>query len=424
MPKPALLLASLASVMLVCAAPVSSALLGGVLAEPKEYLLGYAPGQKSLVVPTVEKLGAKVVGGDDALGVLVVQTRDAASLLALVGGLLDFAEPQGTARAAGAQWNGAQWNGAQWNGVQWNGVQWNGAQWNGAQWNGNAYEAPADPGRHFQWGLDEVRAPDAWEKERGSGAATLCVVDSGIDPQHPDLRENVRLAADGGYGWDLLGSDAQPFDDAGHGTHVAGVAAARHSNGFGVAGVSNSDIVAAKVLDANGRGKTSDVAFGIRWCADQDAEVVLLALAVDGRPKTVDRALEYADERGVTLVASAGNGGPCRSCVAYPASDARVLAVAASGPDAMASFSSTGSQVDVVAPGVDIASTFPGEAFAYGSGTSQAAAFAAGVALLVLEHEPALSPAEVRERLAQTARVGEIAGAPAGLLDAEAALEG
>jgi subtilisin family serine protease len=180
--------------------------------------------------------------------------------------------------------------------------------------------------------------------------------------------------------------------------------------------VGNARIMSAKVLDRTGQGNESDLAFGLVWCASHGAKVALMALSITDTGPTLDRALQYAYDHDVLMVASAGNGG---GAVAYPAADARVVGVEAiDGNLALAPFSARGPGAEVSAPGVDVLGTFPGGAYAFGSGTSQAAAYAAGVAALMRGANPALSAAEATRILETTGQ--RAPDAP--LLDANAAL--
>ncbi|HUR67686.1 MAG TPA: S8 family serine peptidase [Candidatus Thermoplasmatota archaeon] len=359
-------------------------------------------------------LGANVLLSDEDLDILVVSSNDLTGLLTSVLSIpgVTYTEKDDATHTAGAQWNGAQWNGAQWNG----------AQWNGAQWNGNT-SSDADPGLLWQWGLTATKAPLAWKAE-GTSGASLCILDSGVAWDHPDLESNV----DAGHGINLIDPTKSAYDDAGHGTHMAGVAAAQIGNGFGVAGVANADILPVKVLKSDGTGTESDLAIGLAWCANHGAKVALMALSVTDDGPTLRKAIQYAHDHDVLLVASAGNGG-CSDCVAYPARDKDVLAVGAvSQTLSRASFSSRGGQVDLAAPGVDILGPFPGDKFVYGSGTSQAAAFVAGAAALVRGAHPELSADAARARLEGHARDIGVPGVDAsfghGLLDVDAALGG
>ncbi|HET6403534.1 MAG TPA: S8 family serine peptidase [Candidatus Thermoplasmatota archaeon] len=386
------LLAPLAVALLI--APAASAgTLSTVLDEPREFLVGYNEGALGDALTLLAKLDVDVLGKNEQLRLLVVSTRATAQFLALAPAdpAVEYVEGNDIVRLAGAQWNGAQWNGAQWNG----------AQWNGAQWNGEG----GDPGAADQWGLAATRAPQAWNTTTGERRAELCVLDSGVAWEHPDLAANVWRGPAGARGFNAIDPRQSAYDDAGHGTHVAGVAAAAVRNGIGGAGVGNVSIMPVKVLGADGTGKEDDLAAGIVWCADNGADVALMALSVDEEGPTLRKALDYAAKRDVLLVASAGNTGACTSCVAYPARDANVVAVSATARDgSLAPFSARGPQVELAAPGVDIASTFVGDAYASGSGTSQAAAFVAGAAALARDADPSASARDVRDRLKASAQ--------------------
>ena len=393
-------------------------------------LVGYHHGDRNAALLSVDLAGGKVLRESKALGLLVVSVENPKGFAAtlLTSPSIAYVETNEPTRMNGVQWNGAQWNGAQWNGAEWNGAQWNAGEWDGAAWNGQ-HGAPAgadDPGRRLQWGLPEVKAPQAWNRTMGTRATDLCVLDSGVAWDHKDLAANAWTGPDGSHGHNILTGTANAYDDAGHGTHVAGIAAASVSNAYGTAGIGNVRVMAVKVLSADGTGTEADLAFGLAWCADHDAEVAVMALGVDDAGPTLDRALAYAAKKDVLLVASAGNGG-ASSGVGYPARDPRVVAVTATGKDgALASFSSRGPQAELAAPGVDILSTFPGDRFVYGSGTSQAVGFVAGAAALVRDANPGLSAPQARAVLDGTAKdvgpSGRDASYGHGLLDVSAAV--
>lgn len=425
-------LAPVLLVGLMLAIPAATALSLPGLGESGELIVGVEEGALGETRERLLALGGSVVSADLDLGFLVVKANDVSALLAAASALpaVEYVEINDATRMDATQWSGAQWNAVEINGAQWNGAQWNdaeasGAQWNGAQWNGEQWEsgpdfAKPDPGRGWQWGLERVHAPDAWNATEGTNAATLCVLDTGVDLDHPDLAAN--LAA----GRNVIDPSQAPDDDAGHGTHIAGIAAAVVGNGHGVAGVGNLDVLPVKVLDADGTGRESDLATGLAWCANAGADVAVMALGVDDDGPTVRNAIAYARERDVLLLASAGNGG-CDGCVNFPARHPDVIAVGAVGLTGNATaFSARGGALDLAAPGQDILSTFAGGEFRFGTGTSQAVAFAAGVATLLRDAEPDLSASETRDRLHATAedagKTGWDSATGHGVVDAAAAI--
>ncbi|HAM79657.1 S8 family peptidase [Ornithinibacillus bavariensis] len=238
---------------------------------------------------------------------------------------------------------------------------------------------PNDPyfSPSYQYGLFNTYASQAWDVARGSSNQEIAVLDTGVDYNHPDLDGKVIR------GYDFVQNDMAPMDQNGHGTHVAGIAAAETNNATGIAGMApNTKILAVRVLDANGSGSLANIADGIIYAADAGAEVINLSLGCDCATKTLENAVNYAWNKGVVLVAAAGNDGV--NTTFEPASYANVIAVGAvDSNNRKASFSNWGTWVDVMAPGVDIASTYPGNRYVYMSGTSMASPYVAGQAALL-----------------------------------------
>ena len=170
-----------------------------------------------------------------------------------------------------------------------------------------------DPLFAHQWALDQVNAPEAWARGARGAGTTVAVVDTGVDLQHPDL--SSKLVA----GHDFVASNGDcppgPQDENGHGTHVAGIAAAVTNNGIGVAGVApDAQIMPVRVLDADGSGSSEDVAAGIRWAADHGAEVINLSLGelpivgqLEPLNQEIEDAVTHAWDQGSLVVAAAGN---------------------------------------------------------------------------------------------------------------------
>jgi thermitase len=255
---------------------------------------------------------------------------------------------------------------------------------------------PDDPFFSTQYGLDAINAMQGWDTTTGSSSVTIAIVDSGVDLTHPDLAGNLVA------GYDFVNDDADAMDDNGHGTHVAGIAAAVTDNGTGVAGVSwGAQIMPVKVLNAGAGGTFDDVAQGIIWAVDNGAQVINLSLGGTTNSPVLQSAIAYAYSQGVVVVAAAGNA---NSAVLYPAAYDPVIAVAASdASDNRAGFSNYGPEVDVTAPGVNINSTALGGGYENRSGTSMAAAFVTGEVALLLSINNGLTPDEVAYIVESTA---------------------
>ncbi|QLD89342.1 S8 family serine peptidase [Natronomonas salina] len=276
-------------------------------------------------------------------------------------------------------------------------------------------------GQRLPWGVDRVDADVLHEHgETGSGA-DVAIIDTGIDADHPDLQAN--LGAGVSY-VDCQGSDCDRAwsDDNDHGTHCAGVAAAVDDS-EGVVGVATqATLHAVKVLDENGSGYLSDVAAGIEHTADQGWDVGNLSLGASSGSRTLRDACRYAADEGVLLVAAAGNSGPCTDCVGYPAVYDTVVAVGSTdADDALSSFSATGPELELAAPGEGVESTVRGGYASY-SGTSMACPHVSGAAAQLMAG--GYTNREARQRLHDTAEdVGLDATEQGyGLLDADAAV--
>jgi len=261
---------------------------------------------------------------------------------------------------------------------------------------------PNDPYYPRQWGPEAMSLPYAWEFTKGSSSVTVAVIDTGVQTDHPDLAGHITT------GYDFYNRTTYVRDINGHGTHVAGIIGAVTNNAIGIAGINwNVRIMPLKVTDDSGSGylDLSMIIEALRYAADHGADVVNMSFqigdATTGEDPFMDQAIEYAYSKGVTMVAAAGNDG--KPWVAYPARDPRVIAVGAVGPDLVrASWSNYGSEVDVVAPGSDILSTWPTNSFANASGTSMATPHVAGLAALMIA-SGVRGPAAVAKALHETA---------------------
>jgi subtilisin family serine protease len=264
-------------------------------------------------------------------------------------------------------------------------------------------------------GVDRIDAEPALSANTGAGVL-VAVLDTGIDLLHPDLTGALLRDSRGNVvGCAAISGLASVQDDNGHGTHVAGTIAAKYTAG-GVVGVAPGvKLMPVKVLDHTGSGSYSSITAGIVWAADHGAKVLNMSLGGTAASNTLQAAVTYAANRGVQIVCAAGNNGAEKvagaSTVGYPARYAQCIAVGAwldtdgkpggLGPqinwgfdDTLAPFSATGPEVDIVAPGVAIRSTWPGGGYNVMSGTSMATPHVTGVMARILAAS-AVSPRTV-----------------------------
>jgi parallel beta-helix repeat protein len=260
-----------------------------------------------------------------------------------------------------------------------------------------AFYVPNDPYWAQQWGPKKIEADLAWNTTVGSSDILVAIVDTGINYNHPDLAASyVPL----GYDW--VTPDSNPMDDHGHGTHCAGIVAAKINNGVGMAGLAQVRIMTEKVLNSAGWGYDSWVAEGIYHATDAGARIISMSLGGSEDSSAIHDAIKYAYNHGVLLVAAAGNEG--NDLENYPAAYEGVVAVTATDPsDYLAWFSSYGSWVELSAPGVGIYSTVLGNSYASWSGTSMACPHVSGVAALVWSQCTNLTNTAIRYILKQSA---------------------
>ena len=209
-----------------------------------------------------------------------------------------------------------------------------------------AFGKPNDPKYPLQWNFSQLNMPSVWTEVTGEQSVVVAVVDSGIAYDLEDI-DDTNFA----QGTDFVNHDIDPYDDASHGTHVAGTIAQETNNGTGTAGMAyDVSLMPVKVLDQNGDGTVSDVAAGITWAVDNGADVINLSLGSGSSDQTMKDAVRYAHNRGVAVIAATGNTG---GFVDYPAAyDEYVLAVGATEYGrTRAQYSNYGSKLDVVAPG-------------------------------------------------------------------------
>jgi subtilisin family serine protease len=276
------------------------------------------------------------------------------------------------------------------------------------------------------WGLDLLHAATGWDVANGAGTV-VAVVDTGVDATHPDLAANMwtnpgeipgnHVDDDGNgfvddvYGWDFQQNDADPKDQHGHGTHVAGTVAAVGNNGIGVVGMAfGARIMAVRGLGADGSGWASDLARGMVYAVENGADVINDSWGGPGIDQSVAEAVATARAAGVVVVAAAGNEGGT-TAGNTPAGIPGVIAVGAvDHTAALASFSNHGEGLSVTAPGVDVLSLrgavsgpvggqAVGGSYLRLSGTSMASPHAAGLAAVLLSAEPTLGSDDVRWHL-------------------------
>lgn len=244
----------------------------------------------------------------------------------------------------------------------------------------------ADPA---QYALAKLRLDEAHGVARGN-KMLVAVIDSGIDQNHPALTGVIEKS------FDALSSGEGPHS---HGTAIAGIIAG-HARLTGAAPAVH--LLAARAFSAT-QGSTISIIASIDWAVGQGARVVNMSFTGPSDP-ALGRTLAAARQKGVVLVAAAGNAGP-KSSPLWPAADPNVIAVTATDyDDHLFAMANRGSHVAIAAPGVDILVATPGESYKMESGTSFSAAFVSGVAALVLERKPQLGPDAVKKALLSTAR--------------------
>jgi len=288
---------------------------------------------------------------------------------------------------------------------------------------------PNDSFYEDQWALHAIDALKAWKIEKGSPDVVIAIVDTGVDYNHEDLESRIwinpgeidgnRVDDDGnGYvddirGWDFTDSpnlpsdvdyldrDNDPMDESGHGTHVAGVAAAVPDNSTGTAGITWN----CRIMALRGGGKfleDDDLAAAVVYAADNGAHIINMSWGSEVLSYVIRDAMEYAYSRGCVLIAAAGNDD--RPFVIYPALYKHVISVGATDiKDKKASFSNYGPGIDIVAPGHKIFATTPNDKYSDWSGTSMASPVVSGVAALILSKRPGLTNEEVGQILRSSA---------------------
>lgn len=291
------------------------------------------------------------------------------------------------------------------------------------------------PGIDDMWGLKAIQGEEGWKIEQGSPSIIVAVSDTGVNLSHPELKDKIwintkEIPNDGkdndnnGFiddinGWDFADNDNNPEDEHFHGTHVAGTIAAVTNNNRGVASVCwNCKIMALNFLGKYGSGTTINGAFTILYAVNNGARVINMSWGAAGYySQYLDDVLNYADSKGVVLVAAAGNSSQ-DARFHSPANHPKVITVSATEyGDRLAGFSNVGTKIDIGAPGENILSlralngryicrypeyTLTSE-YCVLSGTSMAAPHVSGAAALLISKNPALKPHQVRSILRASA---------------------
>jgi serine protease len=284
---------------------------------------------------------------------------------------------------------------------------------------------PNDPYYRYQWNFRTINAETAWDLSTGLGVV-VAVLDTGVAfenfdiyAQAPDLSGTSFTA-----GWDFVNDDANPDDDAGHGTHITGTIAQTTNNLYGCAGVAfNATIMPVKVMDSNGNGALTDIVNGIYFAVNNGAKVINMSFGFGDNPTlSLETAVNYAYNNGVTMVCSAGN--KSTDLPNYPASYPVCISVSGVRYDlTLGDYSNYGAEIDVCAPGGDLTvdqnldgypdgilqqshdgSNYTVFNLLLGKGTSWSAAHVSGtIALMQSISGGILSPAQVDQILKQTA---------------------
>lgn len=254
---------------------------------------------------------------------------------------------------------------------------------------------PNDKQFDQQWHHSVIRTPLAWDLTRGAADLVVAVLDTGLDANHAEFSGKTVP------GYNFIDSNEDTSDDNGHGTHVAGLVAAATDNRQGTAAVCpDCKVMPLKVLDEQSSGTLFDVVKAITHATDKGAKIINMSLTSDVCSNSLQEAIDYAWNRGVLLVAAAGNFNSDKPI--YPAACKRVISVGAIDEEkSRARYSNYGETIDFVAPGTDVYSTFLNGEYTRISGTSMATPIVSGIAALVWSRSPQSTNSELEKQLQQ-----------------------
>ena len=292
---------------------------------------------------------------------------------------------------------------------------------------------PSDPYVAYQTEMitPELQLPIVWELIHGAPQVVVAVIDTGVDLDHEDLRDNFWVNSgeipdndmdddgngyiDDVHGFDFYDNDSSPMDERGHGTHIAGIIGAVGNNGLGVTGVAwDVQMMVLKFTGGDGLGRIDTAIEAIRYAIDNGAHIINSSWVIKSPSTTTQQSLtelkktiEEASQAGILFVTGAGNGDENKKgydidqTPVYPASlklDNMMTVAALGGDGSLANYSNFGSQtVDLAAPGNAILSTLPGNHYGYYSGTSMATAFVSGTAALMMSRNSEWTALQVKD---------------------------